>query len=297
MSLLLPFYQLDAFTTERFRGNPAAVMPLTEPLPAALMQAIAAENNLSETAFIQRRPGPVVEYDIRWFTPALEVQLCGHATLASAAVVLERLEPSANRVTFHSLSGPLYVDKIALPDGTPGYRLDFPRDVPDVIDDMALLAQVADALGVEVLALLCSPTAAYRLVALVRDAATVEHAQPDLTKVAAINHRSVSLTAAGTAAGWTETNEVSMTAIARGDHGDVDFVSRMFAPKAGITEDPVTGSLHCILTPYWAARLGKSKLRARQLSARRGELFVEDTGTRTLLGGAVVFVLEGMMQV
>ncbi len=280
MSRALPLYQVDAFTQERFRGNPAAVMPLTEPLPDALMQAIAAENNLSETAFIQRRPGVSVEYDIRWFTPGLEVQLCGHATLASAAVVLERLEPTAERVTFHSLSGPLSVDRAILADGSLGYRLDFPRDVPDVIEDTALLAHVSEAFGVEASALLCSPTASYRLIALVRDAATVEQAKPDLMKIAVLPHRSVSLTAAGD-----------------GIHSDVDFVSRMFAPKAGITEDPVTGSLHCILTPYWAARLGKNILRARQLSARRGELFVEDTGTRTLLGGGAVFVLEGVMQV
>jgi PhzF family phenazine biosynthesis protein len=292
MTRALPLYQVDAFTAERFRGNPAAVMPLTEALPDALMQAIAAENNLSETAFLQRRPGASVEYDIRWFTPALEVQLCGHATLASAAVVFEKLEPQATRVTFHSLSGPLYVEKTTLPTGAQGYALDFPRDVPETVEDAALLAQVSDAFGgLEVLGLLCSPTAAYRLVALVKDAATVATAKPDLMKIAAINHRSVSLTAA------VDTDEVSLTAAGNGDHTDVDFVSRMFAPKAGIPEDPVTGSLHCILTPYWAARLGKTKLYARQLSARRGDLWVEDTGTRTILAGQTVFVLEGAMLV
>lgn len=291
MTRALPLYQVDAFTAERFRGNPAAVMPLTEALPEALMQSIAMENNLSETAFIQRRPGASVEYDIRWFTPALEVQLCGHATLASAAVVFEKLEPQATRVTFHSMSGPLYVEKTTLPTGAQGYALDFPRDVPEEMTDSALLAQVADALGVDVLGLLCSPTAAYRLVALVKDAATVATAKPDLMKIAAINHRSVSLTAA------VDTDEVSLTAPAGDAHADVDFVSRMFAPKAGIPEDPVTGSLHCILTPYWAARLGKTKLRARQLSARRGDLWVEDTGTRTILAGQAVFVLEGAMLV
>lgn len=281
MTRALPLYQVDAFTAERFRGNPAAVMPLTEALPAALMQSIAAENNLSETAFLQRRPGASVEYNIRWFTPALEVQLCGHATLASAAVVFEKLEPLATRVTFHSMSGPLYVEKTTLPTGAQGYALDFPRDVPDVVEDAALSAQVSAAFGgVDVLGLLCSPTAAYRLVALVQDATTVENAKPDLMKIAAITHRSVSLTAAG-----------------GGAHPGVDFVSRMFAPKAGITEDPVTGSLHCILTPYWAARLGKRKLYARQLSARRGDLWVEDTGTRTILAGQTVFVLEGAMLV
>jgi PhzF family phenazine biosynthesis protein len=292
MTRALPLYQVDAFTAERFRGNPAAVMPLTEALPDALMQSIAAENNLSETAFIQRRPGASVEYDIRWFTPALEVQLCGHATLASAAVVFERLEPEATRVTFHSKSGPLYVARVTLPTGAAGYALDFPRDVPDVVEDAALIAQVSDAFGgLEMLGLLCSPTAAYRLVALVRDAVTVATAKPDLMKIAAINHRSVSLTAA------VDTDEVSLTAAGDGAHKDVDFVSRMFAPKAGIPEDPVTGSLHCILTPYWAARLGKTKLYARQLSARRGDLWVEDTGTRTILAGQTVFVLEGAMQV
>lgn len=291
MTPSLPLFQVDAFTAEKFRGNPAAVMPLDAPLPAAVMQSIAAENNLSETAYIQRRPGPAVEYDIRWFTPALEVQLCGHATLASAAIVFERLEPEATRVTFHSLSGPLFVERVTLPTGAAGYALDFPRDVPEEVDDPQLLAQVAEALGVEVLGLLCSPTAAYRLIALVRDAATVEGAKPDLTKIAAISHRSVSLTAAGGTA--PDTDEVSITALAGNAHPDVDFVSRMFAPKAGIAEDPVTGSLHCILTPYWAARLGKTKLRARQLSARRGDLWVEDTGTRTRLAGQTVLVLEG----
>ena len=160
MTRALPLYQVDAFTAERFRGNPAAVMPLTEALPDALMQSIAAENNLSETAFLQRRPGASVEYDIRWFTPALEVQLCGHATLASAAVVFEKLEPQATRVTFHSLSGPLYVERVTLPTGAAGYALDFPRDVPDVVEDAALIAQVSDAFGgLEVLGLLCSHVA------------------------------------------------------------------------------------------------------------------------------------------
>lgn len=280
MSRTLPFYQVDAFHPQRFRGNPAAIVPMTEALSDTEMQAIAAENNLSETAYIRRCPGEAVEYDIRWFTPALEVQLCGHATLASAAVVLERLEPGAARVTFHSLSGPLYVDKVPLADGTPGYQLDFPRDVPDALSNAALAAQVADAFGVEVLGLLNSPTAAYRLIALVRDAATVENAAPDLGKVKLIPYRSLSLTAAGD-----------------GPHADVDFVSRMFAPRAGITEDPVTGSLHCILTPYWAEKLGKTKLRARQLSARRGELTVEDTGSRTLIAGAATFVIEGKITV
>ncbi len=289
-----PFFQVDAFTAERFRGNPAAVILLPAPLPDHVLQAIAAENNLSETAFLHRRPGPVAAYDIRWFTPVLEVQLCGHATLASAAVVLERLEPTAPRVTFHSLSGPLTVERLALDGALPGYQMDFPRDVPDQIEDPALTAQVAAALGVAVEGLLCSPTAAYRLVAVVRDAATVATAKPDLTKIAAIQHRSVALTAAG-GQKPAEIDEVSMTASAGQDHADVDFVSRMFAPRAGIGEDPVTGSLHCILTPYWAARLGKSKLRARQLSARRGDLWVEDTGTRTRLGGAAVFVIEGQI--
>lgn len=252
----LPFYQVDAFTAERFRGNPAAVIPVSDPLPEPLMQAIAAENNLSETAFLHRRPGPAVAYDIRWFTPVLEVQLCGHATLASAAVVLERLEPSAPRVTFHSLSGPLTVERTTLDVDQPGYQMDFPRDMPERIEDAALTAQVAEALGVAVEALLCSPTAAYRLVAVVRDAATVAAAKPDLAKIAAVNHRSVALTAAG-GQRITETDEVSMTAPAGDDHTEVDFVSRMFAPKAGIAEDPVTGSLHCILTPYLGRTLGQ----------------------------------------
>lgn len=274
MSHTLPFFQVDAFTADRFRGNPAAIVLVTDPLTDAQMLAIAAENNLSETAFLRRRPGTATEYDIRWFTPVMEMDLCGHATLASAAVVLERLEPKAERVIFHGQRGPLQVDKIALPNGTPGYRLDFPRDPIQPLDNPALMAAITAAIGVEPLGLL----GAGRAVALLPDAASVEALTPDLARIAGL-----------------EPSWLAVTAPGDGAHADVDFVSRMFAPREGIPEDPVTGSLHCMLMPYWAGRLGRNTLRARQLSARRGDLWLEDTGSRTLIAGAAVFVIEGRL--
>lgn len=276
MSLTLPFFQVDAFTAERFRGNPAAILATPDPLTDAQMLAIAAENNLSETAFIRRRPGTAVEYDIRWFTPVMEMDLCGHATLASAAVVLERLEPKADRVVFHGQRGPLTVDKITLPTGAPGYQLDFPRDPLQPVDNPALMAAITAAIGIEPLGLLGMG----RAVALLPDAASVDALTPDLARVAGL-----------------EPSWLAVTAPGDGAHGDVDFVSRLFAPREGIPEDPVTGSLHCMLMPYWSGRLGRTKLRARQLSARRGDLWLEDTGTRTLIAGSAVFVIEGRISI
>lgn len=256
----IPFFQVDAFTDKPFGGNPAAVCPLEAWLPDAQLQAIAAENNLAETAFFVPKDG---EYHIRWFTPTVEVDLCGHATLASAAIVLRHLEPQRNRVEFASRSGPLIVTKS-------GDRLvlDFPvRPASEV----PVTPQMIEALG-------ATPTTAYRgvrdIFVLFDTARAVRMLKPDLGKLAAVGH--ICVTAPG--------SEVD---------GDVDFVSRYFAPADGIPEDPVTGSTHCTLAPLWGTRLGKSDLRARQVSDRTGDLWLRLKGDRVEIEGQAVLVIQG----
>jgi PhzF family phenazine biosynthesis protein len=257
----LPIYQVDAFASEVFAGNPAAVCPLEAWLPDEVMQAIAMENNLSETAFIVRNGG---DYDLRWFTPTVEVDLCGHATLGSAYVVATHLEPGRDGVVFHSKSGPLTVTR----DGGL-FTLDFPAQPPARLDDHSA---VEAALGSAVEEL----WRADKTMAVLADEAAVLAARPDLAKVAALPGDGLIVTAPGR---------------------DRDFVSRYFAPHAGIPEDPVTGSAHCVLTPYWARRLDKARLSARQVSARGGELVVEDRGERTLISGRVAPYLEGRITI
>ncbi len=259
MPATLPIYQVDAFTDRLFAGNPAAVVPLGEPLPAAVMQAIALENNLSETAFLLGGGGA---WDIRWFTPALEVDLCGHATIAAAFVVMHRLEPGLGRVVFRSRRhGDLPVER----EGSL-YHLEFPSLPPDPLDPPAgLAAALAGAEPLEV-------HAAGPLVVLLRDEEAVRAAAPDLAAVASLPFHGLVLTAPGRAC---------------------DFVSRYFVPQAGIPEDPATGSSHCVLAPFWAARLGKPLLRARQVSRRGGEILCEVRGDRVRLGGGAVLYLEG----
>lgn len=257
MALDIPLYQLDAFTDAPFAGNPAAVCPLEVWLPDALMQSIAAENNLAETAFFVRKGE---DYDLRWFTPAIEVDLCGHATLASAYVVFQHLEPGRERVRFHSRSGPLEVTR----DGDL-LCLDFPTQP---LAPFADVASVGAAIGV-------APREVWDgmdLMAVLASQAEVAALTPDLAKVAALPKRGLIVTAPGE---------------------DCDFVSRFFGPAAGIPEDPVTGSAHCALTPYWAKQLGKTKMAARQISPRGGVLQVEDRGDRVLIAGAVAPYLEG----
>ena len=255
-----PIFQLDAFATRRFEGNPAAVMPVPAFPADATMLAVAGENNLSETAFLVRDGG---DYRIRWFTPRVEVPLCGHATLASAAVVMERLEPARREVVFHSASGPLRVTRTA-----DGYAMDFPARVPlrAAIDPDAL----AGALGVvplevhvheaNYLALLASPDAVRALA-------------PDFTAIARLDRPGLIVTAAG--------------------EGGFDFTSRYFAPAKGVDEDPVTGGAHCMLAPFWAPRLGKVVFVARQASRRGGTVRCALVGNRVRLEGACVFYLEG----
>ncbi len=257
----IPIYQVDAFASEVFKGNPAAVCPLEAWLPDETLQAIAAENNLSETAFLVEQGA---DYKLRWFTPAAEVDLCGHATLGSAYVIANRLRPGADSIRFHTRSGVLTVTRQG-----EAFTLDFPAlkraRVPDDPDVVAALG----AAPVEI-------WQAMDLMAVFQSEADVRDMRPDMTKVAALKTRGVIATAPGS---------------------ESDFVSRFFAPQSGIPEDPVTGSAHCILTPYWSKRLGKSKMIARQISKRGGELIVEDKGARVLISGQVVPYMEGQIRV
>jgi PhzF family phenazine biosynthesis protein len=263
----LPCFQVDAFAARPFAGNPAAVCPLEAWLPEELMQAVAAENAVSETAFFVRRPDG--DFDLRWFTPTVEVDLCGHATLASAFVLFDRIEPNRPHVRFHTRSGPLEVERAA-----GGLAMDLPARPPAPIDapDLDGLALVLGA----------RPIAALRsrdLVAVFERADQVRALQPDLTRVAALDAFAVMATAPG-----------------GGADADVDFVSRFFAPARGVPEDPVTGSAHSTLVPYWGERLGKAALRARQVSRRGGELACEWRGDRVRLVGQAVLVKTGAIR-
>jgi predicted PhzF superfamily epimerase YddE/YHI9 len=257
-----PIYYVDAFTSRRFGGNPAAVMPLQTFLPDETLQAIAAENNLSETAFLVPENG---DYRLRWFTPVLEVPLCGHATLASAAVVMERLEPGRSQVIFHSRSGPLTVKR----EGS-GYVMDFPARPSERI---LALPELAAALGTVPVETLVNQ---FNYMAVLQDEATVRNLAPDMAAVARLERPGVIVTAAS-----------------RGMH---DFVSRYFAPGKGIPEDPVTGAAHCMLAPYWMQRLGKHELHAFQASRRGGEVICRVKNDRVELQGDCVFYLQGEVE-
>jgi PhzF family phenazine biosynthesis protein len=257
----IPVYQVDAFSRKPFAGNPAAVCPLGEWLPDELMQSIAAEKNLSETAFLVGGGG---RYRIRWFTPEVEVDLCGHATLASAWVVFNVLERGRGEVRFDSRSGELVVT--AQDDLL---RLDFPSRPPQPREG---LDAVADALGARPTELL----GARDLMAVFATEEQVRGLRPDMAKVASLPTFALIVTAPGR---------------------DCDFVSRFFAPAKGVAEDPVTGSAHCTLIPFWAARLGKKTLSARQVSARGGELVCELAGERVGIAGPAAPFLQGTIEV
>ena len=254
-----PIFQIDAFTTRRFHGNPAAVMPLDKFPDDAVMQAIAAENNLAETAFLVP-DGP--DYRIRWFTPSTEVPLCGHATLASAAAVMDRLEPDRTEVVFQSASGPLAVKRAGN-----CYVMDFPARPSKKI---ATPRELAKALGIAPVEVYAEP---FNFMAVLKDASEVRQLAPDFAAIARIDRGGVIVTAPG--------------------DGEYDFVSRYFAPAKGVPEDPVTGSAHCMLTPYWAARLGKTEMRAYQASERGGEMICRLVGDRVEMEGACVFFMQG----
>jgi len=259
-----PIFQVDAFTTRRFAGNPAAVVPMDRFPDDATLQAIAAENNLAETAFLVRKGDG--EYFLRWFTPAVEVPLCGHATLASAAVVMERLEPGRNCVVFHSASGPLTVRRAGA-----GYVMDFPARAFELV---AIPPGLAEALGVVPIEVYVN---AFNYMAVLPDEQIVRGLVPDMPAIARMDRLGVIVTAPG--------NE------------NYDFVSRYFAPAKGIPEDPVTGAAHCMLAPYWAKRLGKTEFRAFQASRRGGEILCRVVGNRVELEGSCVFYLEGEVEI
>jgi PhzF family phenazine biosynthesis protein len=258
-----PIFQIDAFASRRFAGNPAAVMPMQSFPDEALMQAIATENNLAETAFLVPAGG---DYRLRWFTPGVEVPLCGHATLASAAVVMERLEPQRRSVVFHTASGALTVKRVEA-----GYVMDFPARPSDVIPAPAGLAEALGAVPVEV------TVNVFNYMAVLESAKVLRSLAPDMAGIARMDRPGVIVTAAG-------------------DEG-YDFVSRYFAPAKGIPEDPVTGSAHCMLAPYWAKRLGKTAFLAFQASKRGGEVICRLMGERVELQGTCVFYMEGEAEI
>ena len=258
-----PIFQIDAFSTRRFAGNPAAVMPMDRFPDDATLQAVAAENNLAETAFLVPEGG---DYRLRWFTPTVEVPLCGHATLASAAAVMERLEPGRVRVTFHTASGPLTVNRT-----NGGYVMDFPLRPSEPVATPPGLAEALGVVPVEVL----SDT--FNYIALLESAQLVRELAPDIPAIARMDRSGVVVTAPG-----DET---------------YDFVSRYFAPAKGIPEDPVTGGAHCALAPYWVKRLVKTAFRAYQASRRGGEVTCRLAGDRVELEGSCVFYLEGEVEI
>jgi predicted PhzF superfamily epimerase YddE/YHI9 len=253
----LPYYEVSAFTTNSFGGNPAGVCPLDAWLPDAVLQSIAANNNLAETAFTVARGD---DFDLRWFTPTVEMDLCGHATLAAAFVLFTERNVASSEIRFHSRSGLLTVtragDQLIL--NFPS-RPATPWPAPEALI-CGLGAKPSEVLKArDYLAVFTSPV-------------EVRTLKPDFAALKSLDCLGIIATAPG---------------------GDCDFVSRFFAPGAGVDEDPVTGSAHCTLIPFWAARLGKTKLFARQVSARGGELFCKHAGERVQIGGKAALFLKG----
>ncbi len=257
----LNVYQVDAFASDIFQGNPAAVCPLESWLDDDVMQKIAAENNLSETAFfVPHADG----FDIRWFTPSVEVDLCGHATLASAYVLFEQLSFKGDKLVFQSKSGELSVQK-----ENNKYVLDFPKQTPVPCDTPKLIAQAFDNVVQE-----CLQAEDY--IVVLKNEAAVLNANPDMTLLKQLDLRGVIITAQSNV------------------H---DFVSRFFAPNCGIDEDPVTGSSFTQLAPYWAEVLGRDKLHAKQISQRGGEVWCEVLASRVNIAGHAILYLKGKISV
>ncbi|MDQ2070586.1 PhzF family phenazine biosynthesis protein [Natronospira bacteriovora] len=261
----LPIFQVDAFADRVFAGNPAAVVPLPHWIDAGLMQAIAAENNLSETAFIV---GEGDHWEIRWFTPSTEVDLCGHATLAAVWVIRHRLSQGVGTVRLESASGQLRVNV----DEEERLVLDFPAR-PPVPGAAELRDALTDALGEEPEVVMTASD----VLAVYRNPASVTGMNPDMTRLAGIEARGVIVTAPG--------------------DGNYDFISRFFGPRVGVPEDPVTGSAHCTLVPYWAKRLEVTRLRARQVSARGGELACRLVGDRVHIAGHATLYMSGVIDI
>lgn len=257
----LTIYQVDAFTSKLFGGNPAAVIPLEEWLDDAVMQNIALENNLSETAFIVKEKE---NYHIRWMTPTVEVPLCGHATLASSFVMFNFLEPSLEKIVFNSQSGELIVTR-----EDDMISLDFPANKPEPV---AFNRKLIDAIPQEPIELLRNDAH----VAVYEDEKTVRQISPDLRVILTEAPGGLIVTAPG---------------------DEVNFVSRYFVPSSGIDEDPVTGYAHTVLTPYWSEKLGKDKLHANQVSKRGGDLYVEDLKGRVKISGEAILYMKGEIEV
>ena len=256
-------YQVDAFASKLFSGNPAAVVILESPLSEDLMQSIALENNLSETAFININESPI---PIRWFTPTLEVDLCGHATMASAKILFEHFPDIAgSEISFSSKSGILKVSKNA-----EDICINFPADNPDPQEMDAFFAEALGESPIEIL------RGTDDFLAVFNTEQQIQAMKPDFTKLAKINSRGVVISAPG---------------------NDVDFVSRCFFPQTGVDEDPVTGSAHTMLIPYWAKQLDKIQFKAHQLSARGGVLDCNLINDRVLISGKSVIYFEGMISI
>ncbi|MCF8381704.1 MAG: PhzF family phenazine biosynthesis protein [Bacteroidales bacterium] len=257
----IPIFQVDSFTSRRFKGNPAAVCPLGKWIGTPMMQKIAAENNLAETAFFVRETNG---FHIRWFTPKTEVDLCGHATLAAAAVAFEKLDIKGNEIVFNSKSGLLKVRK-----EENLYVLDFPSDT---IEEVTEEKEIVEAIGRK-------PEEIWKgredHLLIYGSEVDILAIKPDFRKLTECTKRGVIVSAPG---------------------NNKDFVSRFFAPAAGIDEDYVTGSAHTTLIPYWSKRLNKTELSAMQISSREGSLNCKYLGDRVEIGGEVVFYLEGLVE-
>jgi len=262
--MAIPYYHVDAFTSELFQGNPAGVCILPAFPADDLLQKIAAENRHSETAFLVPRSGG--EFDLRWFTPQVEDDLCGHATLASAYVLALRNHP-VWPVRFHTCSGILTVAELQ-----DGFELDFPARPPEPCETPRGLLP---ALGLEAATVMKSRD----YLVVVENADQVRALSPDFAALAQVD--------AG----------IGGTIVTAPGQGEIDYVCRLFAPAVGIDEDPATGSIHCTLSPYWAARLGKKTLRAQQLSARGGQMRSIFAGDRVKIAGQARLYLQGTLDI
>ncbi|PQA54127.1 PhzF family phenazine biosynthesis protein [Siphonobacter curvatus] len=262
--MTLPIYQVDAFTNTLFKGNPAAVVPLQEWLPKETMLKIAAENNLAETAFFVQKGD---DYELKWFTPTVEIDLCGHATVASAFVLYEFLGYTQDEIRFHSNSGLLTVRR-----QDSRLTLNFPANPPQATEiPEGLLESLGLSRALEVLR---GRTNDYLVI--LEEQEQIAGLNPDHRQLRTIGARGVIVSSVGT---------------------DADFVSRFFAPASGVDEDPVTGSAHTVLVPYWAEKLGKTELFARQISARGGELWLQLLGDRVEISGEAVAYLKGEIMI
>jgi PhzF family phenazine biosynthesis protein len=257
----IPYYQVDAFASKLFSGNPAGVCLLTDWLPDIVLQSIAAENNLAETAFVVQRGS---FFDLRWFTPTVEMDLCGHATLAPAHVIFRHLGYRGSVIRFETRSGTLTVSR-----NDDLLTLDFPARP-------AAACEIPSDLTAGLRARPASAAKSRDYLAVFPTERAVRELQPDMAALMRLDSLGIIVTAPG---------------------DDCDFVSRFFAPRAGVPEDPVTGSAHCTLIPYWAERLKRTKLRARQISVRGGELFCEHRGDRVGIGGRAVTYSTGFLHV